>query len=583
MKFKNPEGQLARWLEVLSTYDMLIEHRPGAQHQNADALSRIPCKQCGFFSSWDQEDMPGSVNTITKSAEETKLPDDISLKSIQEKDADIALVIKWLKGGIKPKSEDLAGKSIFVREIVGQWDMLLIRDDLLYRKWVTGQGNDIFQAVIPARERRKVLYFCHDFKGSGHLGHKKTLEKVRSKYYWPGCRKDVRTYVAGCETCSKRKSPNVTKRAPMKVVETGIPMERVATDILGELPKTDRGNRYILVVSDYFTKWTDSFAMPNMEAQTVAKILVEEVFAKLGVPRILHSDQGRQYESNLFQELCALLHIEKTRTSPYHPQSDGMVERFNKTLATMLSAYVNDHQTNWDESLPYVMQAYRSAVHETTGYTPNFLMLGRETTTPLDLMYELPGDLKITPRNQWVWELQERLEEAHSIVRENTKQAMCRQKTYHDRKLSFEKFSPGDIVFVYFPVKKVGRSAKLTSFWRGPYKILGKCSELNYRVDCGQRGKEQVVHVDRIRLRHPQLLRGESSQLDELVERESPNDIVELKEPDVVDDFDSENNQIGDQVSESTLGQQCPNDERLLGPSKRERRPPKWMSDYIRD
>lgn len=82
---------------------------------------------------------------------------------------------------------------------------------------------------------------------------------------------------------------------------------------------------------------------------------------------------------------------------------------------------------------------------------------------------------------------------------------MCRQKTYHDRRLSFEKVSPGDIVFVYFPVKKVGRSSKLTSFWRGPYKILGKCSELNYRVDCGQRGKKQVVHVDRIRLRHPQL------------------------------------------------------------------------------
>lgn len=226
--------------------------------------------------------MPGSVNTITKSEEETKLPDDISLKSIQEKDTDIALVIKWLKAGIKPKSDDLAGKSIFVREIVGPWDMLLIRDELLYRKWVTGQGNYIFQAVIPAGERRKVLYFCHDFKSSGHLGHKKTLEMVRSKYYWPGCRKDVRTYVVVCETCSKRKSPNVTKRAPMKVVESGIPMERVATDILGELPKTDRGNRYILVVSDCFTKWTDSFAMPNIEAQTVAKILVEEVFAKLG-------------------------------------------------------------------------------------------------------------------------------------------------------------------------------------------------------------------------------------------------------------------------------------------------------------
>lgn len=109
----------------------------------------------------------------------------------------------------------------------------------------------------------------------------------------------------------------------------------------------------------------------------------------------------------------------------------------------MLSAYVNDHQTNWDESPPIVMKAYRSAVHKTTGYTPNFLMLGRETTAPLDLMYELPGNLKITPKYQWVWELQERLEEAYSIVRENIKQAlaMCRQKTYHDRNLSYEKFS----------------------------------------------------------------------------------------------------------------------------------------------
>lgn len=116
-------------------------------------------------------------------------------------------------------------------------------------------------------------------------------------------------------------------------------------------------------------------------------------------------------------------------------------------------------------------------------------MLGRETTTPLDLMYKLSGDLKITPINQWVWKLQERIEEAHSIVRKKTKQSMSRQKTYHDRKLSFGKVSLGDIVFVYFPV---GRSAKLTSFWRGPYKILGKCSELNYRLDCGQRGKEQL-------------------------------------------------------------------------------------------
>lgn len=113
MKFKNPEGQLARWLEVLSTYDKLIEHRPGAQHQNADALSRIPCKQCGFFSSWDQEDMPGSANTITKSAEETKLPDDISLKSIQEKDCRYCLSHKMVEGRDQTKIKGSGRKKYF--------------------------------------------------------------------------------------------------------------------------------------------------------------------------------------------------------------------------------------------------------------------------------------------------------------------------------------------------------------------------------------------------------------------------------------------------------------------------------------
>lgn len=139
---------------------------------------------------------------------------------------------------------------------------------------------------------------------------------------------------------------------------------------------------------------------------------------------MIHSDLGRQFESQLFQELCTLLHIQKSRTAPYHPQSDGMVERFNKTLATMLSAYVNEHHTNWDEYLPYVMQAYRSAVHATTCYTPNSLMLSREVSTPLDLMCKLPGNIRVIPRSQWVWELLVRLEEAYKIVREIVKQVM---------------------------------------------------------------------------------------------------------------------------------------------------------------
>ena len=148
--------------------------------------------------------------------------------------------------------------------------------------------------------------------------------------------------------------------------------------------------------------------MLNMEARTVAKIIVEEVICHLGVPAIIHSDQSRQFESKLFTEMCSLLGIRKTHTTPYNPQSDGMVERFNRTLTTMLSNFVNDNHSDWDEYLSYVMMAYRSTTHETTGFSPNSLMLGREVCTPLDVMYKVPSSIRPVPQNEWVWQLQER-------------------------------------------------------------------------------------------------------------------------------------------------------------------------------
>lgn len=166
--------------------------------------------------------------------------------------------------------------------------------------------------------------------------------------------------------------------------------------------------------------------MPNMEAKTVSKLIVEEVFVRYVVPFIVHSDQGRQYESILCEELCKVIHIKKSRTTPYHPQS--MVERFNKTLVTMLSAYVNVHHSDWDEHLPYVMMAYRTSLHEITGFTPNQLVLGREVSTPLDIMYEMPRSVQYAPRDQWAWQLKENMEPVHTFVRENLKRAMVRQK-----------------------------------------------------------------------------------------------------------------------------------------------------------
>ena len=194
----------------------------------------------------------------------------------------------------------------------------------------------------------------------------------------------------------------------------------------------------------------------------MSKRLVEDKLCRFGIPQKIHSDQGRQFESKLLQEMCKMLGIDKTRTTPYHPQSDGLVERFNYTLVTIMSAHVASNQKDWDDQLPYVMMAYRSSDHETTGMSPNMLMFGCQVSTPLDLMFEMPSLIKPIPNNQWVWELRDKIETAHAKVRQYTQQSMHRQKVLHDSRISYEKFEIGDQVFVYFPVKQIGTSSKLT-------------------------------------------------------------------------------------------------------------------------
>ena len=520
LRFKDPEGQLARWLEVISSYDMDIEHRAGKLHRNADSLSRVPCNQCGYYDDWDKDQsVPKHIGEI-----HVKEKDDLcQFDQIQNDDKDIGLVKAWVHENKRPDYKAISAESYTVKSLWCQWSLLVLKDKILYRLWDDEEtGLPVHQAIVPSSERRKVLHFCHDSKTAGHLGVHKTISKIRQGYYWPGLQSDVRGYIRGCDTCSRRKSPSKTKRAPMQTVQVGYPMERLATDILGEFPETEHQNRYILVVSDYFSKWTEAFPMPNMEAKTVARIIVNEVICRFGVPNAIHSDQGRQYESQLFSEVCLLLQIQKTRTTPYHPQSDGMVERFNKTLVTMLSSYVADNHRDWDEHIPYVLMAYRATEHESTGFSPNMLMLGRETSTPLDIIYEMPVSWKMVPENEWAWVLKERMERAHRLVRENSERSTNRQKHYHDMRMSFERFKDGDSVYVYFPQRKIGCSPKLTSYWRGPFVVTGKLTEVLYKVNCGRNGREQVIHCDRMKACREQVLRGETSMSNDLnVEDES--------------------------------------------------------------
>ncbi|PIK35202.1 Retrovirus-related Pol polyprotein from transposon [Apostichopus japonicus] len=385
--FKNPEGQLARWLETLSIYHYEIQHRPGRLHGNADAMSRRPCTDCRFCTNSEAKEEVAKTETgnifaitnapatlsdsdATGSQSEVVNQNEVSpwyhkhtqaeLREMQLNDNDIGPILLWKDvQESRPDWAQVSPGSPALKNYWGQWDRLKRKEGVLYRELESDSGNSVMlQLIVPKKLQQEILTQAHNHRLSGHLMAKKTLGRIRDKFYWSGYRRSVENWCRGCDQCASRKGPSKKFNAELKQYGSGHTMQRCAMDIMGPLPKSTRGNRYVLVIADYFTKWTEAYPMADMEAETVARLLVEQFICRYGVPDELHTDQGRQFESELFQHMCRLLDINKTRTTPFHPQSDGMVERFNRTLAEMLSAVVAKDQLDWDSWIPYVLMAY---------------------------------------------------------------------------------------------------------------------------------------------------------------------------------------------------------------------------------
>jgi len=350
----------------------------------------------------------------------------------------------------------------------------------------------------------------------------------------------------------------------------------MALDILGPLPESDLGNRFLLVVGDYFTKWTEAYPIPNQEAITVARKLVDEFICRFGAPETLHTDQRRNFESKLFKELCRLLGIEKTRTSAYHPEGDGMIERFNRTVIGMLSNYVSDNQRDWDCHLPQVMMAYRSSVHESTRYSPFYMMFGRNIQLPIDIMYgRAPEEPQETV--EYTRRLRDSLEASHDMARTHLQAAQRRQKDYYDRRVTGKPFEVEDRVLLSVSAVKPGLSQKLHHQWQGPYIILDKVSDVNYHIqlETGQ-GRKQVVHFNRLRrFNHARLLaplRLNGGDGNEANTDEMGQDDIYL--PDATDELYQDNGFIIDEVETNNA------DRHGNARPSRQRRPPDWMRDF---
>ena len=380
--FKNPEGMLARWLSILETYDFNIVHRPGRLHENADSLSRRPasyckrqdCPDCHFEELNYKETRSVNKDSVTESETCRVVPgrtldksvccvvgenvQDISLDSphdeqanwlhtwshdelrnMQQSDSAIKKMIKLKETFItKPPRHVVLDASQELKTLWGLWESLTVLDNILYFKWKASE-NEVLLLVAPRDISSLIFHQLHENRTAGHLGRERTLRSIKRRVYWPSMSSDIKRWCRQCDICARAKTGPGLGRSSLCQSITGAPLDWVGIDIVGPLPVTNDGNEYIIVLCDYFTKWVEAYAVPDHQALTVGDKIVSEFVCTFGVPRQIHTDQGREFESELFSTLCKKLGIEKTRTTPYRPQSDGLVERFNRTLQQMLTSY----------------------------------------------------------------------------------------------------------------------------------------------------------------------------------------------------------------------------------------------------
>jgi len=498
--FKRPEGILARWIETLAEFDYHIEHRPGRLHCNADGVSRPACKQCvGKIAKtpWvdeleraDELTEPLGLRRITWAPEITNN----DLSTMQAEDETISVVLEWLQSNHEPSSDELRLHPLEIRTLWALRSELQLRENVLIRVL----GNKV-QLIVPFNLRRGLFDNVHAGPLSAHLGSDRTLSQLKQEYYWPGMRRDIITWYRQCTQCARGRGPPNRPHGALQKVTVGEPLDIVAVDILSGLPTTPEGYQYILVITDYFTKWSEAYPLKDAEAPTCMRAMYNSFFARFGLPRQLHSDQGKNFESKLFHELCALAGVAKTKTTPFHPQSDGQTERMNRTLLQMLRATCQESPENWPKKLDSVMSAYRMTTHSVTGVTPNLAMLGREVILPATLIVKPPDEpLEVTV--PFVADLRNHIREAHAKIRRATQAVAKTQKVYYDRRSRGLKFALDQLVWLFWPSPpRRQRYRKLQQVWTGPWKIVAFKS--NVVVELQKQTGRQIrytTHIDRL-------------------------------------------------------------------------------------
>ena len=501
---KDPHGRIGRWLMELEQYDYHIDHRPGKANSNADALSRAPIVLALSATTLPTE-APTNPNTQPHDSEEgteddtppsVRPPPLHEIWEYQQADPVMRGYISFLRYGTLQKvPED-------IRPLLLDLDNYSAIDDVLYHIWTPPRQPSRLQLVVPRPLRRAVLLAHHENALTGHRGIQGTYDRLRRNYFWINMMADVVAWVNSCMDCAKRKKRKYGQSAGLHPIPTNDrPFDTIAMDYLGPLPKTVAGNKYILVVNDYATRYCMAYALKAADAVSTAKTLVKRVFLEYGPPTTILSDRGTHFNNDLVDSILDLFNTRHIFSSGYRPQTAGITERLNQTLLDILAMYVSNNQRDWDEILPYAVFAYRTLYNPTVKDVPFFLLYGYEPILPHE-MYILPPHINQSLADRERNVIAQRLNHARNLARASVKavqHAMKERADTHRREPRH--YVPGDLVMAIKPqLGKTGVTVKLAKIYDGPYKVATHLpGSRTMQLIHVRTGEPRLAHIDNVK------------------------------------------------------------------------------------
>ena len=389
---------------------MEIRHRPGQENTNADALSRNPLQSSAaktdhlaVVSQIQDGKNDGTVTELLERAVSTMSLGEISSLGLeQRKDQGLNDLIKYLESETLPPSDKQCCK------VIAQASSFTLIKDVLY--YLDPKQNYQPRAAVPGHLREEVMKSVH----GGPFAGPRLYKVLNRSWWWEGMYKDSVNYCKSCPQCCIVMGGGRLGKPPLQPIPVSRPFQILGIDVM-DLPKTQQGNKHVLVIQDYLSKWPWVFPIPDQKTVRIVDIVIKEIIPVCGVPEALLSDRGTNLLSYLMKDICQLLGIKKLDTTAYHPQCDGLTERFNRTLKTMLRKHADQHGTQWDQYLHGVLWAYRNTPHESTGEKPSFLLYGWDCRYPAEAAFLPEIQMDPTDLNEYRQRLIKVLTQAHTV------------------------------------------------------------------------------------------------------------------------------------------------------------------------